>query len=139
MKLKRRDIRMDKEQIDNILIKYLRGDQDALTIDDMTGEYCEIHLRNRKGWQKKQDKSFREIDQHGNSGPVLFMCILLTLLQLITTKYFRDQIIPLATYFSGFCYGLSGWSMPILIAPWQMRPLSSLQWEQMELYNLVNR
>ena len=65
MKLQRKDIRMDKEQVDEILIKYMSRKQDALTINDMTKENCEIHLRHRKGWQKKQDKSYREIDQRG--------------------------------------------------------------------------
>ena len=64
MKLKRRNIQMDTEQIDSILVKYMRGEQDALTIDDMD-EYCEIHLWHRKGWQKKEDKSFRGIDLRG--------------------------------------------------------------------------
>ena len=65
VKLKRKDIRMDKERVDDVLVKYMSGGQEALTIDDMTQECCEIHLRHRKGWQKKQDKSFREIDLHG--------------------------------------------------------------------------
>ena len=55
---------MDTERIDSILVKYMRGEQDALTIDDMD-EYCEIHLQHQKGWQKKEDKSFRGIDLCG--------------------------------------------------------------------------
>ena len=65
MKLQRKDIQMDKERVDEILIKYMSRKQDALTIDDMTRENCKIHLQHRKGWQKKQDKSYREIDQRG--------------------------------------------------------------------------
>ena len=65
MKLQRKDIRMNNKWVDDILIKYMSGKQDALTIDDMTRENCEIHLRHRKGWQKKQDKSYREMDQSG--------------------------------------------------------------------------
>ena len=65
MKLQRKDVRMDRERVDDILIKYMSGKQDALTINDMTGEHCEIHLQHRNGWQRKEDKSFREIDQRG--------------------------------------------------------------------------
>ena len=64
MKLKRRDIQMDNAQLDSILVKYMRGEQDALTISNMD-ECCEIHLWHRKGWQRKEDKSFKEIDLHG--------------------------------------------------------------------------
>jgi len=55
---------MDIARLDSVLVKYMKGEQDALTIDDME-EYCEIHLQHRKGWQKKEDKSFREIDLRG--------------------------------------------------------------------------
>ena len=59
--MKHGDIQMDNARLDSVLVKYMRGEQDALTIDDMD-VCCEIHLRHRKGWQKKEDKSFREID-----------------------------------------------------------------------------
>jgi len=64
MKLKCRDIQMDNTRLDSILVKYMRGEQDVLTISDMD-KCCEIHLRHRKGWQRKEDKSFREIDLRG--------------------------------------------------------------------------
>ena len=57
MKLKRGDTQMSSARLDSILVKYMRGEQDVLTIDELE-EYCEIHLRHRKGWQKKEDKSF---------------------------------------------------------------------------------
>ena len=88
MKLKCRDIQMDTTRIDSILVKYMRGEQDALTIDDME-EYCEIYLRHWKGWQKKEDKSFREIDLRGkhsnfNSPTLLY--------PNLTTRFSCDQI-----------------------------------------------
>ena len=64
MKLKCGDIQMDNAWLDSVLVKYMRGEQDALTIDDMD-VCCEIHLQHQKGWQKKEDKSFREIDLRG--------------------------------------------------------------------------
>jgi len=64
VKLKHRDIQMDNARLDSILVKYMRGEQDVLTISDMD-ECCEIHLQHRKGWQRKEDKSFREIDLRG--------------------------------------------------------------------------
>jgi len=61
VKLKHEDIRMDVSQADFVLLKYLQGADDTLTDSDHE-IYYEIHLKNRKGWQKKTDKGNREID-----------------------------------------------------------------------------
>jgi len=46
---------MDVSQADFVLLKYLQGADDTLTDSDHE-IYYEIHLKNRKGWQKKTDK-----------------------------------------------------------------------------------
>ncbi|KAL4063509.1 hypothetical protein V8B97DRAFT_2026414 [Scleroderma yunnanense] len=62
VKLKREDIQiMDTTLVNHVLTRYLRGKQDTLTTNERD-VYYEIHLRNWKGWQKKVDKGFREID-----------------------------------------------------------------------------
>ncbi|KIO12167.1 hypothetical protein M404DRAFT_125937 [Pisolithus tinctorius Marx 270] len=53
VRLKRGDIRLD------------RTAEGSLTINDL-GVYFEVHLRNRKGWQRKLDKGMREIDLRSN-------------------------------------------------------------------------
>ncbi|KIN97548.1 hypothetical protein M404DRAFT_160167 [Pisolithus tinctorius Marx 270] len=52
VKLKRGDVQLD-------------GTEHALTINELN-TYFEIHLRNRKGWQKKLDKGMREADLRSN-------------------------------------------------------------------------
>ncbi|KAL4072999.1 hypothetical protein V8B97DRAFT_2023279 [Scleroderma yunnanense] len=62
VKLKQEDIQiMDVTLVNHVLTKYLRGKQGTL-ITNERDIYYEIHLRNQKGWQKKVDKGFREID-----------------------------------------------------------------------------
>ncbi|KAI6138555.1 hypothetical protein BKA82DRAFT_3989880 [Pisolithus tinctorius] len=48
LKLKRRDVKLDK------------------TVIDGRNAYLEIHLKNRKGWQRKLDKGMREADLRSN-------------------------------------------------------------------------
>ncbi|KAL4070236.1 hypothetical protein V8B97DRAFT_1917933 [Scleroderma yunnanense] len=62
VKLKWEDIQItDVTMVNHVLTKYLRGKQDTLAANKRD-VYYEIHLRNQKGWQKKVDKGFREID-----------------------------------------------------------------------------
>lgn len=51
----------DINAVNGIFLKYLQGKEASLTINDLYVHF-EIHLRNRKGWQKKSDKGTREID-----------------------------------------------------------------------------
>ncbi|KIM55549.1 hypothetical protein SCLCIDRAFT_30264 [Scleroderma citrinum Foug A] len=55
----------DIDAVNRIFLKYLQGKEAALTINDLH-VYFEVHLRNRKGWQKKSDKGPREIDLCSN-------------------------------------------------------------------------
>ncbi|KAI6029751.1 hypothetical protein BKA83DRAFT_4625377 [Pisolithus microcarpus] len=61
VKLKRRDIYLDKTAVDGVFMKYLQGEEQSLTINDLN-VYFEIHLKNRKGWQRKLDKGMKEAD-----------------------------------------------------------------------------
>ncbi|KIN99420.1 hypothetical protein M404DRAFT_30472 [Pisolithus tinctorius Marx 270] len=65
VRLKHGDIKLDRTAVDNVFLKYLRGEEGSLTINDL-GVYFEVHLRNRKGWQRKLDKGMREIDLQSN-------------------------------------------------------------------------
>ncbi|KAI6152628.1 hypothetical protein BKA82DRAFT_35867 [Pisolithus tinctorius] len=65
VKLKCRDVQLDGTVINGVFMKYLRGEEHALTINELN-TYFEIHLRNRKGWQKKLDKGMREADLRSN-------------------------------------------------------------------------
>ncbi|KAL4065526.1 hypothetical protein V8B97DRAFT_2025782 [Scleroderma yunnanense] len=66
VKLKQEDIQItDVTMVNHVLTKYLRGEQDTLAANERD-VYYEIHLRNWKGWQKKVDKGFREIDLQSN-------------------------------------------------------------------------
>ncbi|KAL4076527.1 hypothetical protein V8B97DRAFT_2021900 [Scleroderma yunnanense] len=66
VKLKQEDIQItDVTMVNHVLTKYLRGEQDTLVANERD-VYYEIHLRNQKGWQKKVDKGFREIDLQSN-------------------------------------------------------------------------
>ena len=47
--------------MDAVLAKYLDGKERSLTTDERWTSFW-VHLRNRKGWQKKTDKGMREID-----------------------------------------------------------------------------
>ncbi|KAI5982051.1 hypothetical protein EDD15DRAFT_2181820 [Pisolithus albus] len=51
--------------IDEVFMKYLQGGERSLTINDLN-VYFEIHLKNRKGWQRKLDKGMREVDLRSN-------------------------------------------------------------------------
>ncbi|KAI5988006.1 hypothetical protein EDD15DRAFT_2172890 [Pisolithus albus] len=44
---------------------YLQGEEQSLTINDLN-VYFEIHLKNRKGWQRKLDKGMKEADLRSN-------------------------------------------------------------------------
>ena len=44
-----------------MFLKYLRGEEQSLTINDHHVRF-EVHLKNLKGWQRKADKGTREID-----------------------------------------------------------------------------
>ncbi|KAG6329830.1 hypothetical protein ID866_9259 [Astraeus odoratus] len=66
IKLKRDDVTIEadgatKKKINDVLLKYLRGEEHSLTLDEHSVCY-EVHLRNRKGWQKKVDHGIKEID-----------------------------------------------------------------------------
>lgn len=62
MKLKCGDITADDiDAVNRVFLKYLQGEETTLTINDHH-VYFEIHLTNRKGWQKKTNKGPREID-----------------------------------------------------------------------------
>ncbi|KIN97880.1 hypothetical protein M404DRAFT_100511, partial [Pisolithus tinctorius Marx 270] len=52
LKLKRRDVKLDKTEL-------------SLTVNERNA-YLEIHLKNRKGWQRKLDKGMREADLRSN-------------------------------------------------------------------------
>ncbi|KIO13539.1 hypothetical protein M404DRAFT_122553 [Pisolithus tinctorius Marx 270] len=65
VRLKHGDIKLDRTAVDSVFLKYLRGEEGSLTINDL-GVYFEVHLRNRKGWQRKLDKGMREIDLRSN-------------------------------------------------------------------------
>ncbi|KAI6019428.1 hypothetical protein BKA83DRAFT_4495450 [Pisolithus microcarpus] len=65
VKLKRGDVHLDKSIIDEVFMKYLQGGEQSLTINDLN-VYFEIHLKNRKGWQRKLDKGMREVDLRSN-------------------------------------------------------------------------
>ncbi|KAI6002511.1 hypothetical protein EDC04DRAFT_2908510 [Pisolithus marmoratus] len=66
VKLKRGDIKIDRTAMDGVFLKYLRGEERSLTINELR-VYFEVHLRNRKGWQRKLDKGVREIDLRSQS------------------------------------------------------------------------
>ena len=69
LKLKRDDIKIDSDAahlVDRILIKYLQGEASSFTFDDLN-VYFEVHLSNRKGWQKKVDQGAREVDLRSKS------------------------------------------------------------------------
>jgi len=61
VKLKRGDIQIEDTAVDGVFLKYLRGEEQSLTINELE-TYMEVHLKNRKGWQRKLDKGVREID-----------------------------------------------------------------------------
>ena len=61
MKLKRGHIQIKDTAVDSVFLKYLRGEERSLTINELD-TYIEVHLKNRKGWQRKLDKGVREID-----------------------------------------------------------------------------
>ncbi|KAI5987257.1 hypothetical protein EDD15DRAFT_2372705 [Pisolithus albus] len=61
VKLRRGDVYLDKTVVDRVFMKYLQGEEHSLTINDLN-TYFEIHLKNRKGWQRKLDKGMREAD-----------------------------------------------------------------------------
>ncbi|KIK22932.1 hypothetical protein PISMIDRAFT_101590 [Pisolithus microcarpus 441] len=65
VKLKRGDVHLDKSIIDEVFMKYLQGGEQSLTINNLN-VYFEIHLKNRKGWQRKLDKGMREVDLRSN-------------------------------------------------------------------------
>ncbi|KAI6004797.1 hypothetical protein EDD15DRAFT_2191570 [Pisolithus albus] len=65
VKLKCGDVNLDKIIIDEVFMKYLQGGERSLTINDLN-VYFEIHLTNRKGWQRKLDKGMREVDLRSN-------------------------------------------------------------------------
>ncbi|KAI6027124.1 hypothetical protein EDC04DRAFT_2605991 [Pisolithus marmoratus] len=65
VRLKHGDINLDRTAIDSVFIKYLQGEEQSLTINDLN-TYFEIHLKNRKGWQRKLDKGMKEVDLRGN-------------------------------------------------------------------------
>ncbi|KAI6035401.1 hypothetical protein F5J12DRAFT_924235 [Pisolithus orientalis] len=65
LKLKRGDVKLDKTVIDGMFMKYLRGEELSLTVSECNA-YFEIHLKNRKGWQRKLDKGMREADLQSN-------------------------------------------------------------------------
>ncbi|KAI6041006.1 hypothetical protein EDC04DRAFT_2602047 [Pisolithus marmoratus] len=65
MKLKHGDINLDKTIIDSMFMKYLQCEEWSLTINKLSS-YFEIHLKNRKGWQRKLDKGMRESDLQSN-------------------------------------------------------------------------
>ena len=50
----------DINAVNGVFLKYLRGEEKSLTINDLH-IYFEIHLSNRKGWQKKSDKGARNV------------------------------------------------------------------------------
>lgn len=52
----------DINAVNGVFLKYLRGEEKSLTINDLH-IYFEIHLSNRKGWQKKSDKGTRNVHQ----------------------------------------------------------------------------
>ncbi|KAI6029265.1 hypothetical protein BKA83DRAFT_4046997 [Pisolithus microcarpus] len=59
------DVHLDKSIIDEVFMKYLQGGEQSLTINNLN-VYFEIHLKNRKGWQRKLDKGMREVDLRSN-------------------------------------------------------------------------
>ncbi|KAI6111260.1 hypothetical protein F5141DRAFT_1274775 [Pisolithus sp. B1] len=61
VKLKRGDVNLDRTVVDRVFMKYLKGEEQSLTINDLN-VYFEIHLKNRKGWQRKLDKGMKEAD-----------------------------------------------------------------------------
>ena len=63
MKLKRGHIQIKDTTVDSMFLKYLQGEEWSLTINELD-TYIEVHLKNRKGWQRKLDKGVREIDLH---------------------------------------------------------------------------
>ncbi|KAI6095655.1 hypothetical protein EDD16DRAFT_1719009 [Pisolithus croceorrhizus] len=65
VKLKRRDVNLDRTVVDSVFMKYLKGEEQLLTINDLN-VYFEIHLKNRKGWQRKLDKGMKEADLQSN-------------------------------------------------------------------------
>ncbi|KAI6000121.1 hypothetical protein F5J12DRAFT_951289 [Pisolithus orientalis] len=65
LKLKHGDVKLDKTVIDGMFMKYLRGEELSLTVSEHNA-YFEIHLKNRKGWQRKLDKGMREADLRSN-------------------------------------------------------------------------
>ena len=52
--------------VDAMLIKYLDGEESLLTSDEQWTHFW-VHLRNRKGWQKKLDGGMRDIDLQSES------------------------------------------------------------------------
>ncbi|KAI5982067.1 hypothetical protein EDC04DRAFT_2616953 [Pisolithus marmoratus] len=74
VRLKRGDINLDRTAIDSVFIKYLQGEEQSLTINDLN-TYFEIHLKNQKGWQRKLDKGMKEPDM-GRACDA-FLCLVL--------------------------------------------------------------
>jgi len=67
VKLKCGDVTTDDiNAVNGVFFKYLQGEEASLTINNLN-VYFEIHLTNRKGWQRKSDKGTREIDLHSAS------------------------------------------------------------------------
>ena len=56
----------DIDAVNGVFLKYPRGEEKSLTINDLH-VYFEIHLSNRKGWQKKSDKGSRNVHLHSAS------------------------------------------------------------------------
>ncbi|KIM59454.1 hypothetical protein SCLCIDRAFT_126125 [Scleroderma citrinum Foug A] len=52
---------MSAAAMDAVLIKYLDGEESLLTADEQWMHFW-VHLRNRKGWQKKLDGGMRDIN-----------------------------------------------------------------------------
>ena len=52
--------------MDAVLIKYLDGKESLLTSDEQWMHFW-VHLRNRKGWQKKLDGGMRDINLQSGS------------------------------------------------------------------------
>ncbi|KAI5985968.1 hypothetical protein EDD15DRAFT_2200347 [Pisolithus albus] len=69
VKLRRGDVYLEKTVVDRVFMKYLQGEEHSLTINDLN-TYFEIHLKNRKGWQRKLDKGMREADLRCTNGVV---------------------------------------------------------------------
>jgi len=67
VKLKCGDVTTDDmDAVNGVFLKYLRGEEQSLTINDLN-VYFEIYLSNQKGWQRKSDKGGRDIHQRSAS------------------------------------------------------------------------